>query len=40
MGCSFTPEQQKIRDQVLKEKQDEAKKKADAEKNKVLTITS
>lgn len=40
MGCSFTPEQQKIRDQVLKEKQEEAKKKADAEKNKVLTITS
>jgi len=40
MGCSFTPEQQKIRAQVLKEKQEEAKKKADAEKNKVLTITS
>ena len=39
MGCSFTPEQQKIRAQVLKEKQEEAKKKADAEKNKVLTIT-
>lgn len=40
MGCSFTPEQQKIRAQVLKETQDEAKKKADAEKNKVITITS
>lgn len=40
MGCSFTPEQQKIREQVLKEKQEEAKKKADAEKNKVMTITS
>jgi hypothetical protein len=40
MGCSFTPEQQKIRAQVLKEKQEDAKKKADAEKNKVLTITS
>jgi len=39
MGCSFTPEQQKIRAQVLKEKQEDAKKKADAEKNKVLTIT-
>jgi len=40
IGCSFTPEQQKIRAQILKEKQDDAKKKADAEKNKVLTITS
>jgi hypothetical protein len=40
MGCSFTPEQQKIRAQVLKEKQEDAKKKADAEKNKVLTITA
>lgn len=40
MGCSFTPEQQKIRAQVLKEKQDEAKKKEEAEKNKVVTITS
>jgi len=40
MGCSFTPEQQKIRAQALKEKQEEAKKKADAEKNKVMTITS
>jgi hypothetical protein len=40
IGCSFTPEQQKIRAQVLKEKQDEAKNKADAAKNKVLTITA
>jgi hypothetical protein len=40
MGCTFTPEQQKIRAQVLKETQADAKKKADAEKNKVLTITS
>lgn len=40
MGCSFTPEQQKIRAQVLKEKQEEAKKKAAEEKNKILTITS
>ena len=40
IGCSFTPEQQKIREQVLKENQDDAKKKADAEKNKVLTITA
>ena len=40
IGCSFTPEQQKIRAQVLKENQDDAKKKADAEKNKVLTITA
>jgi hypothetical protein len=40
MGCSFTPEQQKIRAQVLKEKQEDAKKKADAEKNKVLTVTA
>jgi hypothetical protein len=40
MGCSFTPEQQKIRAQVLKEKQDEAKKKEEAEKNKVVTITA
>jgi hypothetical protein len=40
MGCSFTQEQQKIRAQVLKEKQEDAKKKADAEKNKVLTITA
>jgi hypothetical protein len=40
MGCSFTPEQQKIRAQVLKEKQDETKKVEDAQKNKVITITS
>lgn len=40
MGCSFTPEQQKIRAQVLKEKQEEAKKKEEAEKNKVVTITA
>ena len=40
MGCTFTPEQQKIRAQVLKEKQEDAKKKADEEKNKVMTITS
>jgi len=40
MGCSFTPEQQKIRAQVLKEKQEDAKKKADAEKNKVMTVTA
>jgi hypothetical protein len=40
MGCSFTPEQQKIRAQVLKEKQADVKKVEDAEKNKVLTITS
>jgi hypothetical protein len=40
MGCSFTPEQQKIRAQVLKEKQDEAKKIEDEKKKKVLTITS
>lgn len=40
MGCSFTPEQQKIRAQVLKEKQADAKKIEDEKKNKVLTITS
>ena len=40
MGCSFTPEQQKIRAQVLKEKQSDTKKVEDAQKNKVLTITS
>jgi len=39
MGCSFTPEQQKIRAQVLKEKQEAAKKIDDAEKNKVMTVT-
>jgi len=40
IGCSFTPEQQKIRAQVLKENQSDAKSKADAVKNKVLTITA
>ena len=40
MGCSFTPEQQKIRAQVLKEKQEDAKKKADAEKNKISVVTA
>ena len=40
MGCSFTPEQQKIRAQVLKEKQDDAKKKEEAAKNQVVTITA
>jgi hypothetical protein len=40
IGCSFTPEQQKIRAQVLKEKQDDAKKKDDAVKNKVMTVTA
>jgi hypothetical protein len=39
MGCSFTPEQQKIRAQVLKDTQAAAKKKADEEKNKVLEVT-
>jgi hypothetical protein len=39
MGCSFTPEQQKIRAQVLKEKQDAAKNKEAEEKGKVMTIT-
>ena len=40
IGCSFTPEQQKIRAQVLKEKQADTKAKEEAEKNKVFTITS
>jgi len=40
IGCSFTPEQQKIRAQVLKEKQEVAAAEAEKEKNKVLTITS
>ena len=40
IGCSFTPEQQKIRAQVLKEKQEDAKKVEDVQKNKVVTITS
>lgn len=39
MGCSFTPEQQKIRAQVLKEKQETAKKMEAEEKGKVLTVT-
>ncbi len=39
MGCSFTPEQQKIRAQVLKEKQETAKKMEAEEKNKVMTVT-
>ena len=39
MGCSFTPEQQKIRAQVLKETRDAAKKKEAEEKGKVLTVT-
>jgi hypothetical protein len=40
IGCSFTPEQQKIRAQVLKEKQDAAAAAAEKQKNNVLTITS
>jgi hypothetical protein len=40
IGCSFTPEQQKIRAQVLKEKQDAAAVAAEKEKNNVMTITS
>jgi hypothetical protein len=40
MGCSFTPEQQKIRAQVLKEAQATAKKKEAEEKNKVSTVTA
>lgn len=39
MGCSFTPEQQKIRAQVLKEKQEVAKKLEAEEKGKILTVT-
>jgi hypothetical protein len=39
MGCSFTPEQQKIRAQVLKETQEAAKKKEAEEKGKVMTVT-
>lgn len=39
MGCSFTPEQQKIRAQVLKETQNAANKKAAEEKNKVMEVT-
>jgi hypothetical protein len=40
MGCTFTPEQQKIRAQVLKESQAAAKKKEAEEKNKISTITA
>jgi hypothetical protein len=40
IGCSFTPEQQKIRAQVLKEKQDAAAAAAEKEKNNVMTISS
>jgi hypothetical protein len=40
MGCTFTPEQQKIRAQVLKESQAAAKKKETEEKNKISTITA
>lgn len=38
MGCTFTPEQQKIRSQVLKEKQAEDKKRETEEKNKVSIV--
>lgn len=40
IGCSFTPEQQKIRAQVLKEKQEVTAAAAAKEKNKVMTISS
>ena len=40
IGCSFTPEQQKIRAQVLKEKQDAANAAAEKQKNTVMTISS
>lgn len=40
IGCSFTPEQQKIRAQVLKEKQDVSAADAEKKKNNILTITS
>ena len=40
MGCTFTPEQQKIRAQVLKEAQATAKKKEAEEKNKISTVTA
>ena len=40
IGCSFTPEQQKIRAQVLKEKQETAAAEAAKQKNNVMTITS
>jgi hypothetical protein len=38
MGCTFTPEQQKIRAQVLKEKQAEDKKREAEEKNKISVV--
>jgi hypothetical protein len=38
MGCTFTPEQQKIRAQVLKESQAVAKKKEAEEKNKISVV--
>lgn len=37
-GCTFTPEQQKIRAQVLKEKQLQDKKKEAEEKNKISVV--
>jgi hypothetical protein len=40
MGCTFTPEQQKIRAQVLKESQTAAKKKEAEEKNKISVVTA
>ena len=40
IGCSFTPEQQKIRAQVLKEKQATSAAEAEKKKNNVMTITS
>jgi hypothetical protein len=40
MGCTFTPEQQKIRSQVLKESQADAKKKEAEEKNKISMVTA
>ena len=40
MGCKFTPEQQKIRAQVLKEAQATAKKKEAEEKNNISTVTA
>jgi hypothetical protein len=40
IGCSFTPEQQKIRAQVLKEKLATTAAEAEKKKNNVMTITS
>lgn len=40
IGCSFTPEQQKIRAQALKEKQATMAAEAEKKKNNVMTITS